>query len=101
MTRRQKIILSLAVIGLFHFLLVIVFGDNGLVELSRKRSHRDQLVEVNRRLTEENYRLFKSIERLKEDPAYIESIARRELGMIAPDEMIFKIKSDLKQVNTK
>ncbi len=92
MSKRQKIILSLALIGLFHFLLVIIFGGNGLVELSRKQSQRDRLVEVNQRLTEENYRLFRSIERLKEDPAYIESIARRELGMIAPDEMIFKVR---------
>ncbi len=90
MNRRQKLILSLAVIGLFHFLLIIVFGDNGLVELSRKRHQRDQLVKINQSLTEENYRLVESIERLKEDPAYIESIARRELKMIAPDEMIFK-----------
>ncbi len=99
MSRRQKIILSLALIGLFHFLLVIVFGDNGLVELNRKRERRDRLVEVNQRLTEENYRLFRSIERLKEDPAYIESIARRELGMIAPDEMIFKVRPKRKAKN--
>jgi len=98
-SRRQKIILSLALIGLFHFLLVIVFGDNGLVELNRKRERRDRLVEVNQRLTEENYRLFRSIERLKEDPAYIESIARRELGMIAPDEMIFKVRPKRKAKN--
>jgi cell division protein FtsB len=34
--------------------------------------------------------LYRSIERLKSDPAYIESIARKELGMIRKEEIIIK-----------
>jgi cell division protein FtsB len=30
------------------------------------------------------------IDRLKNDPSYIESVARREFGMIGPDEIVVK-----------
>jgi cell division protein FtsB len=30
------------------------------------------------------------IDRLANDPAFVESVARRELGMVRPDELIFK-----------
>jgi cell division protein FtsB len=50
------------------------------------------LVNINKRLSEENLAIGVEIERLKYDPAYIENIARQELGMIRADEFILKPK---------
>ena len=96
MTKRQKITLLIVFIAMFNLLLVVIFGDNGLIELHRlQRSHK-MLIKENALLTQENARMYGSIDRLQNDPDFIENIARRELGMIRPDELIFKFKSDLK-----
>jgi len=87
---RQKILLLFAILGLFSLLLFIMFSDNGLSDLFRLRGERDRLVQENIRLKRENLTLYRTIDRLKNDPAYIESIARRELGMIRKGEVILK-----------
>ena len=90
MSDRQKILLLFAILGLFSLLLFIMFSDNGLSDLFRLRGERDRLVQENIRLKRENLTLYRTIDRLKNDPAYIESIARRELGMIRKGEVILK-----------
>jgi cell division protein FtsB len=89
---RQKILLLFAILGLFSLLLFIMFSDNGLSDLFKFRSERDRLIQENMRLKRENLTLYRTIDRLKNDPAYIESIARRELGMIRKGEVILKTK---------
>ena len=92
MSDRQKIWLLLAILGLFSLLLFIMFSDNGLSDLFKLRSQRDQLIQENMRLKRENLTLYRTIDRLKNDLTYIESIARRELGMIRNGEVILKPK---------
>jgi len=90
MNTRLTILLSMSILLLFAMLLFIVFSDNGLADLYQLKNERDRLIGENRRLTTENLKLYRSIERLKSDPAYIESIARKELGMIRKEEIIIK-----------
>ena len=93
MNQRQKIVLVIVAIAMCHFMLVVLFGDNGLVELKRKHGVHQSLLNENARLTRENLKMYRTIDRLENDPAFIESVARQELGMVRPDEMIFKFKS--------
>lgn len=79
---------------MFHLFLVVVFGDNGLVELRRMRATHDTLAQENERLTRDNMKMYRTVQRLQSDPAYIESVARSELGMIRADEVIFKFGSE-------
>ena len=90
MNTRLTIIVSMGIVLLFAMLIFIVFSDNGLADLYLLKSERDRLMVENRRLTAENLKLYRSIERLKSDPAYIESVARKELGMIRKEEIIIK-----------
>jgi cell division protein FtsB len=92
LNRRQKIILGAVVIALCYFMLVVLFGDNGLLELNRKHHTHQQLLGQNERLTRENLKMYRTIDRLQNDPAFIESVARQELGLVRPDELIFKFK---------
>lgn len=75
-------------------LLLIIFGDNGVADLRLLQTKRDGLIEKNETLARENVQLYHQIERLKNDPDYIKSIARRELGMIGKDEVILKLRPD-------
>jgi cell division protein FtsB len=88
---KQNLLLTFAVIALFVLLLLILFGDKGLADLNMLEKNRDRLVEKNGRLMRENLTLYRSIERLKTDPAYIENIARRELGVVGKNELIIKL----------
>jgi cell division protein FtsB len=81
----------LAILLLFNLLLVTIFSDYGLVDLASMRRDRDLLIEKNDALVKENLAMSREIDRLKNDLDYIESIARRELGMIKKDEIILKI----------
>ncbi len=90
MNMRHKIALAIAGGAMFLLLTIVVFGDNGLIELQRLRSRHAELVKVNERLRHENLNMYRSVERLQNDPIYIEHVARQELGMIRPDEIIFK-----------
>ena len=95
MSQRQKIMVSVILILMFSFLLVVLFGDNGLLELRRLQHTQQALLDGNSRLTNENIQMYRNVDRLQNDPNFIESIARRELGMIRSDELIFKFKTSV------
>lgn len=84
----QKWLLAGTAVVLFNLMLLIVFGDNGLVELARMRAQEHSLADQNEALARENVELYRTIGRLKNDPVYIESVARNELGMVGKDDII-------------
>lgn len=75
------------VVALFFF---IIFNERGLVDLNQLRQERDHIREQNRQLVRENTALSAEIDRLHRDPEYIESVARREFGMVGQNEIVVK-----------
>ena len=100
MSAKQKLLMSLATLIIFAMAMLIVFGDNGVLDLQRLRKKNQELVKTNEALARENLLLHRQIQRLKNDHAYIENIARRELGMIKADEVILK-PSEVEQEDSK
>ena len=90
MTNKNTIFLSFVVLLLILLFIYIVFSNYGYSELTLLTQEQHKLVQRNERLARENRALSIEIERLKNDLAYIESIARHELGMIKKDEIILK-----------
>lgn len=99
MSDRQKILLSIVILLLFSLLVFIMFSDSGLADWFKLKSERDRLLQENARLKRENLTMYRMIERLKNDPEYIESIARKELGMIKKGEVILKPKPSVDEKN--
>ena len=64
-----------------------------LDDILKKDEEYRKLLQENEKLKQDNLSLYRTIERLKNDPEYIESIARKELGMIKKDEVILKPKN--------
>lgn len=77
-------------------LIFTIFGENGLSDLYRIKTERDILLKKNDKLTRENLSLYREIERLKNDPEYVENVARNELGVIGKDEVVIKVKKGRK-----
>ena len=90
MRSKQTIFLALTILLLSSLLLLIVFGDNSLIDLNRLKTERNNLLQKNETLKQENLSLYREIERLKNDPKYVENVARQELGVIGKDEVILK-----------
>jgi cell division protein FtsB len=67
-------------------------GDRGLLAMIRARHEYDEVAATIARQRAENARLREEARRLKEDPAMIEEIARRDLGLVKPGEKVFIIK---------
>jgi len=97
MTRKLNILLSIAALLLIALFFFIIVSEHGLADLRFLKKERDRLVEESKRLSRENLTISIEIDRLKHDPAYIESIARQELGMIGKDEIILKPQSQTEQ----
>ncbi len=93
---KQNILIVFVILALFSMLMFIIFGDKGFADLSQLKAERDRLLKKNAELVQENLSLYREIERLKNDPTYVESVARKELGVIGKDEVIFKLKQSEK-----
>ncbi|MBW1696930.1 MAG: septum formation initiator family protein [Deltaproteobacteria bacterium] len=92
MDLKQKILFVFAGIFLLVLGFLIVFSDNGLMELDYLKRQRAILKKENETLMRENLALYRKVERLEKDLTYIESVARKELGVIGKDEIILKLK---------
>jgi cell division protein FtsB len=69
-----------------------LIGEKGLLESIRARRHHRELNTSIDRLRAENAQLREEARRLLEDPSTIESLAREELGLIRPGELLFIVK---------
>ncbi|OGP81405.1 MAG: hypothetical protein A2Z08_03000 [Deltaproteobacteria bacterium RBG_16_54_11] len=66
-----------------------LFGEKGLIKIIQLRRERDRIIADVSRMQEENKRLQEEIKRLREDSRYLESVARRDLGLIKENEILF------------
>jgi cell division protein FtsB len=85
----------LRLIFLFVAVLIVVdalVGDRGLLAALDARRQHDDLAAAVARQRAENARLSEEARRLRDDPAAIEEIARRDLGLIRKGEKVFIVK---------
>ena len=92
MTSKKSIFLAFGIVVLFCLLIFTIFGENGFADLKRLKTERDILLKKNDELIQRNLSLCREIERLKNDPEYVENVARKELGVIGRDEVVIKVK---------
>ena len=78
-----------------------VYGGNQVLRVTHLRREMDaaerDLVTLRARAVE----LSRTVERLRNDPAYIEKLAREELGYVRPDETVLKFPSGGRRDTTK
>ena len=99
MSLKKKIMLVLAIMTMCLMLLFIVFGENGLTDLYKLKMEKDNLSKKSDELKKKNISLYREIERLKNDPGYVEDVARKELGVIGKDDVIIKVKKERSKKN--
>ena len=82
-----------ALLGLLVLVLVVhdIFGTHGYLAMRHTQSEIRKVQADLDRLNEENVQLEQEVKELKTDPHKIEKIARDELGLARPGEVIIKI----------
>ena len=86
--------MTLRVVGgallLLLFAGLTVYGWQGVVRLRQMHDQLQALERENVTVRREAERLAQVIDRLRNDPAYLERIAREERGMVRPGETVLK-----------
>ncbi len=80
------LILSLLIaLGVLTF-----FGEKGVLRLLRLQKELGAIKARSLKIEEENRKLREEVRRLQNDKRYIEEIARKELGLVKEDEIIYQ-----------
>ncbi len=82
-----------ALLGLLVLFLIVhdIFGTHGFLAMRRTQLEIEKVNAGFDQLNKENLQLQQEIKELKTDPHKIEKIARDELGLAKPGEVIIKI----------
>lgn len=92
---RQKMSILITVL-----VLVFLFGNSGFRKMLRRYWEIHKLSAEIDQSKKESSLLKKEIYYLEQDSSYIEQVARRELGMIAPGEIEYRFKNSKNNTKT-
>ena len=90
MSSKEMFLLAATGAILFTILVMAIFGQKGMADLSGLKKELAAIVKENERIAHENRLFLHEIDRLKNDLQYIESVARKDLGFVSKEEVIFQ-----------
>ena len=95
MSLRKKELLKLSIFALLLGLIIawLGFGERGFIHLYKMEKERQAHMERIHKLERENQALLEEINLLRTDKAYLESVARKELGLVKEDEILYRFSS--------
>lgn len=85
---RRATLLALALVVL-TLIVHEIFGENGYLAMRRKQQEFESLQLQIEKLKQENQRLEQQIKSLRSDPKAIEKLAREQMKMARPGELIY------------
>ena len=77
------------------------FGERGFIHLYRMDLERQAYLERINKLERENRELLDEIQRLRSDREYVESIGRKELGLVKEDEVMYRFETKKQETKKK
>ena len=93
MNLKERLFFTMVILVFFAILGMAVFGENGLIDLYELKKEHTELIKANMDIARENKSYLNEINRLKNDLIYIESVARKDLGFVSKEEIIFQSKT--------
>jgi cell division protein FtsB len=69
---------------------VTIWGGQGLLAVQHKQQEITRMARELDMLEQENARLLHEVQRLRVDMVYVEKIAREEIGLVRPGELVFE-----------
>ena len=78
---------------ILFILFFTVFGERGLLRIYHLKQEKQEIQKRLEDLKAENEKLKREIEALKTDRRYLESIARKDFGLVRPKEVLYQFPS--------
>ncbi|GLI39175.1 septum formation initiator family protein [Geobacter hydrogenophilus] len=86
---------------ILFILFFTVFGERGLLRIYHLSREKQEIAQKVTEVRGENEKLKREIEALKTDRRYLESIARKDFGLVRPNEVVYQFpSSDKAQAKT-
>ncbi len=95
--RRGVLILGLALLAVFVH---DIFGERGFRAMRRNQREVRQLEQEIEEINEDNRQLAKQVKALKSDPKMIERLAREQMGLARPGELIIRLPAKPQETTT-
>lgn len=70
----------------------LLFSPNGILTYYHLKQQIEAVKAENEQLKEENRLLQQKIDKIKNDPAYLEELARKEYNLLKKNELVFEFK---------
>ena len=86
--QKRLVLTPLAIVAFILFF--TVFGERGLLRINHLHRDRDEMQKRLQELQGENDKLKREIAALQSDRRYLESIARRDFGLVRGNEVIYQ-----------
>ncbi|MCC7242029.1 MAG: septum formation initiator family protein [Acidobacteria bacterium] len=90
--RARRLVLYLLLAITIVLVVDAVVGEKGLMAMLQARRQFDEVTRALERARADNIELRETARRLREDPAAIEALARKDLGLIRPGEKVFIVR---------
>ncbi|MBM4776080.1 MAG: septum formation initiator family protein [Archangiaceae bacterium] len=90
MMRRQQVLWASVLIALL-LAAASAMAEGGFRRYVRLSQDVKSLKERNQRLSDDNARMRREVEALRDDPRALERAAREELGLVKPGEIVFSL----------
>lgn len=80
--------------GIILFILFFtLFGERGLLRIHHLKREKEEIQGRLERVKAENDKLKREIEALKTDRRYLETVARKDFGLVRPNEIIYRFQN--------
>lgn len=93
-TRSYRLEMALLFVFASIVFMVAVVGDYGMISRNQLNHRTDQLRQEIKQLEQHKQELIQQVDALRHNPEYIEFMARKELGMVRSNEIIYLNGSD-------
>ena len=100
-SERPNIWLVIALIAGSGLLLTAIFGGHGVMRWLQSDQEKKTLIAEREKIEGQNARTRREIDSLIHNGKYIETIARRDLGMVKADEIIYQFPTSDEKNNIK
>jgi cell division protein FtsB len=87
---------QILILALFALLVHDIFGAHGFIAMRRTQKEIADIQDQIGKINTENKSLSEQVTSLKSDPKAIERIAREEMGLARPGELIYKLPDSAK-----
>ncbi|OKY76901.1 MAG: hypothetical protein BM485_02255 [Desulfobulbaceae bacterium DB1] len=91
-TKEIRLLVFFCVFSLCAVALWLTFSPNGILAYRAAKKQMENVQAENARLKEENRQLQETLDKISNDPSYLEEIARSEHKFLKKNETVFEFK---------